>query len=192
MEYILFKAGQIDGYVDYVFKKKMKVGVSEVVSVVISKNYPQAKLIKEIQTFMNQDSIQRKVIKISPTILVILQEATSGTFEIKPRFLSPEQPVNLNDTSYTEFSWDVTPLKEGEYKLTFHVNLQIESSPKPIYAKSFDGVILVKSDKSIFSRILSWVELHWTIIAYIVSGIFAILAWLYKEKIINIFRKTGT
>lgn len=182
-----FMAGRLEGYVDYNFRQQMRVGRAEVVSVVISRRYPAEKLAREIESFRDQDSIKRSVVKIAPMVVVVLQEATTGTFEIKPRFISPQQPIHLNDTSYTEFSWDVTPLKAGEYKLTFHVNLLIETSATPVYTKSFDGVIRVQSDQSLPGRILAWIELHWTIVAYVVSGIFAILGWLYKEKIIRLF-----
>jgi hypothetical protein len=184
-----FRAGKLDGQVDYNFSRQMKVGTSEVVSVVISKNYPREKVISEVQSFHHQDSIKRTVVKIAPMVVVVLQEANTGTFVIKPRFLSPQQPVFLNDSSYTEFSWDVTPLKEGEHKLTFHINLLIENNPAPVYSKSFDGVILVRSDRSVFGKFFLWIEDHWTIVAWVISGLFAIFGWLYKEKIIRFFGK---
>ena len=188
-QYVKFQAGQLPGFVDYVFKRKMKVGVSEVVSIVISKNCPQKKIITEVQTLQNQGQVNRNVITISPRIIVKLQEAATGTFDIKPRFISPDQPVQFNDTSYTKFDWDVTPIIEGDHKLTFQVNLVTNTSPTPIYCTSCDGVIQVQSDKTAFGKFIFWIEQHWNIFAYIVSGIFAILAWLYKEKIITLFRK---
>jgi len=33
------------------------------------------------------------------------------------------------------------------------------------------------------------VKANWTYITYIIGGIFAIFGWLYKEKIIKIFKK---
>ena len=139
-------------------------------------------LIKIIDGFKNKSLIDT-LITITSKMRAVLVDPT-GSFKVK-RISDSIQNTTLSNL--IRWQWQVTPLVEGEKYLTINVDIYIDNIPQSI--NIYDGKTYVYAIHTWYGDLWNWIAKYWTYITYVVGGIVAIFGWLYKEKIISIFKK---
>ena len=166
----------------YVIQDTMKIDQTYTIDLTLSKDMSQKQLIKIIDGFKNKSLIDT-LITITPKMRAVLVDPT-GSFKVK-RISDSIQNTTLSNL--IRWQWQVTPLVEGEKYLTINVDIYIDNISQSI--NIYDGKTYVYAIHTWYGDLWNWIAKYWTYITYVVGGIVAIFGWLYKEKIISIFKK---
>jgi hypothetical protein len=166
----------------YVIKDTMQLNNTYVVDVTLSKGFTKVQLINIIDGFRNKELIDT-IIKITPIMRARLLDPANN-FKIKP---ITDSIQNTTNSDLVRWQWQVVPLIEGYNYLTISVDIYIDDLPQNI--NIYNGKTYVYAYHTWHGDLWNWIEKYWTYITYVIGGICAIIAWLYKEKIINLFKK---
>lgn len=166
----------------YVIQDTMKMNQTYTIDLTLSKDMSKKQLIKIIDGFKNKSLIDT-LITITSKMRAVLVDPT-GSFKVK-RISDSIQNTTLSNL--IRWQWQVTPLVEGEKYLTINVDIYIDNIPQSI--NIYDGKTYVYAIHTWYGDLWNWIAKYWTYITYVVGGIVAIFGWLYKEKIISIFKK---
>jgi hypothetical protein len=146
----------------------------------------QKQLINIIDGFKNKSLIDT-LIPITNKMRARLLDPSGKKFTIKP---ITDSIQNTTLSNLIRWQWQIIPLVEGNNSLTISVDIYIDNIPQSI--NIYDGKTYVYAIHTWYGDLWNWIKTNWTYITYIVSGICAIFAWLYKEKIISIFKKKSS
>jgi len=116
---------------------------------------------------------------------------------MRARLLDPgksfqQEPItaeiqNTTGKDLVRWQWQVIPLKEGNISLTISVDNYIDGVPQNV--NIYNGKTYVYAIHTWYGDLWNWISTYWDKITYVLGGILMIFAWLYKEKIINVFKK---
>lgn len=175
------------GEINHVIKDTMNYGISDTVEITISYNCPKNIIVDSVQTFRRYLRSQRNIvtqpIKVTPEMRARLIDPTGNSFKIIP-ITDTVQIIEMKDSTFTLWQWRVTPIKAGNQNLVLSVDMIVGNSKKSL--KIYQDKIYIHI--GYWTKIWNFIKLNWTYITYVIGGIFAILGWLYKEKIIKIFK----
>jgi hypothetical protein len=172
------------GEITHLIKDTMNYGVTDTVEVTISYNCPKVIIQNEVATFRSHAlSITSQPVKITPEMRARLIDPTGNSFRIVP-ITDTVQMVEMTDSTYTLWQWMVTPIKAGDQSLVLSVDMIVDNNKKSL--KIYQDKIFVHI--GFWSKVWNFIQINWTYITYVVGGLLAILAFLYKEKIIKIFK----
>lgn len=166
------------GDINYVVQDTMIIGVVNEVNVTISKGVDIKTIIKDVKTF-TESNLHTDSIRISPIMRARLIDPSNGVnFIVTPKTNS-EQFLEVGD--YTRWTWDVTPLKKGNDKLSLVVDVMYGDKIKSYQV--YDGIIYVYSNETFFEKITKFIRNNWQFILsslLIPFGVF--LYTKYKKK----------
>lgn len=175
----------LTGRLNYLMSDTMEVGVTNVVSVSISRNMNKEMVISKVSTFKYINNVVTEVvdtiIRVTPEMIVRLQEiGTVGNFHIDT--VTPmKQAIELSDTTLTQWQWKVTPLKDGDKVLTITVDLVIDGVEKNL--NIYDGKIYVHMKNKIWVTIVNFFFDNWK---WLWTAIFIpLFVWLFKTYILK-------
>lgn len=172
------------GNVTHLIKDTMDYGVIDTVELVVSYNTPMVIILNDVGTFShNPLNVITQPIKVTPLMKARLVDP-SKSFLIDP-ITDSIQIVEMVDNTYTLWQWKVTPKKGGSTQLILNVDMIIGDNHKSL--EIFEDKVYVDIKKKDVFKI--WIEKNWHYITYVIGLIGAIIAWLYKEKIITYFKK---
>lgn len=173
------------GDITHVVNDTMIFGKPHPVDLVISYKTPIDIISQEVESFRrNPNNLNTQKIKITPLMKAKLIDPTKNSFQIIPITDSIQQ-VDMEEGTYTMWLWKVIPIRGGSNELVLNVDIIIGDNKKSL--KIYNDIIYVEI-KTI-DKITGWIERNWKYVTYIISTIGIIIAWLYKEQLINIFRK---
>jgi hypothetical protein len=170
------------GLIAYSVPTQMEVGQEYSVKVRISKQNNRTVLLvgdREIPISDNLDSVKVESITVSPIMSASLVSSKKD-FEITP--LSTDIQ-NIEENGYTEWEWNVSPLKGGENKLKLNVKIRIKEDGNDYYKDItvFERKIKVKSN--IGSGIKDFIFNNWEwFMGVIFIPLFQWLWLLWKRK----------
>ena len=170
------------GLIAYSVPTQMEVGQEYSVKVRISKQNNRTVLLvgdREIPISDNLDSVKVESITVSPIMSASLVSSKKD-FEITP--LSTDIQ-NIEENGYTEWEWNVSPLKGGENKLKLNVKIRIKEDGNDYYKDItvFERKIKVKSNLG--SGIKDFVFNNWEwFMGAIFIPLFQWLWLLWKRK----------
>ena len=179
----------ITGRLNYVMDDTMEVGITNTVSVSISRNMTKKMVVSKVSTFRRNNNVASEIIdtiiRVTPKMQVKLQEiGTVGNFHIDT--ITPMiQEVELNDTTLTLWQWEVTPLKDGNKVLTISVDLFINDVQKNL--NIYNGHIYVHMKNKFWVIIGNFITSYWQWLC--TAAVFPLLVWLFTTYILPIFRK---
>ena len=179
----------LKGRLNYLMADTMEVGVTNVVSVTISRNMSKNMVLvqKVFTSKINKNvasEIVDTIIRITPEMVVKLQEiGTVGNFHIDT--ITPsKQLIELNTSDLTLWQWRVTPLKDGNKELTITVDLYIDGVEKNL--NIYDGKIYVHMKNKFWITIQNFFvdnwEWLWTVI------FIPLFIWLFNTYILPKFK----
>ena len=148
----------ITGQIIYAINDTMLVGRTDKVNMAISSEIDRKKIISEVKTFNEQNTIIENI-RISPIMRAKLIDPTGINFKIVP--ISEEEQF-LEDSDYTLWTWNVTPITKGNNKLLLSIDIIVKDKSKSI--KVYDGTIYVYSDDTIFDKIIDFISNYWEFI----------------------------
>lgn len=173
------------GDITHIIEDTMKFGITDTVELAISYNTPVNFIIQRVGTFSHthNDNLTTQKIKITPVMEAKLIDPTNSSFEIIP-ITDQTQIIEFEDSTYTLWQWRVTPLNGGAKNLILNVNMIVGEHTKSI--KIYEDKIYVHITN--VDRFWLWIKLNWTYLTYAIGLITALLGFLYKEKILHIFK----
>jgi hypothetical protein len=121
------------------------------------------------------DIVSVESISVSPVMSASLL-SDKGTFQVDT--LST-QYQNISERGYTEWEWNIVPLKGGHNLLKLNVKIRIKEDNKSYYKDIvvFDRKIKVKSN--IKFSIITWISVHWEWLFGVI--LIPLIKWLYDE-----------
>lgn len=173
------------GDIKHLIKDTMSYGKVDTVELVISYNASDVIIFENVRTFKNsQSNVKTQKIKITPVMKAKLIDPTKNSFKIIP-ITDSIQIVESYDNTYTLWQWRVIPLRGGNTELIMNVDMIVGDYKKSL--KIYNDKIYVYINP--LKKIENWFITNWKYITYILGLIGSIIAWLYKENIVNIFKK---
>jgi hypothetical protein len=167
----------------YVINDTMLIGKPYTVDLTLSRNISNSELINIIDGFKNKQLIDTSI-NITPIMRARLLDASQTNFKITPM---TDDIQNTTGNKLIRWQWQVVPLVEGENFLTISVDNYVDNRAQSV--NIYNGKTYVYAIHTWYGDLWLWIKTNWTYITYVVGGIFAILAFLYKENIISIFKK---
>lgn len=167
----------------YVLSDTMMVGKTYTVDLTLSKNMSNQQIIHIIDGFKNKSLIDT-LINITPLMRARLLDPSGKNFTITP---ITEEKQNTTQSDLIRWQWQVIPIVEGNNSLTISVDNFISDQPQSV--NIYNGKTYVFAIHTWYGDLWNWIKTNWAYITYVIGGLFAIFAWLYKEKIISIFKK---
>lgn len=184
-ENLIEKQSKYIGDITHLINDTMEYGKPYPVDLVISYKTPIDIISNEVQSFRkNLNNLSTQKIIITPIMKAKLVDPTKNSFKIIPITDSIQQ-VDMEDETYTMWQWKVVPIKGGNNELVLNVDMIVGDNKKSL--KIYNDIIFVKV-KTI-DKLSGWIEKNWKYITYIISTIGIIIAWLYKEQIIILFKR---
>lgn len=173
------------GDIIHLIEDTMFYGITDTIELTVSYNTPVNFIIERVGTFHNtrRDNIIIQKIRITPVMEAKLIDPTNGNFQIIP-ITDQTQIIEYEDDTYTLWQWRVTPLTGGMKNLVLNVNMIVGDHTKSI--KIYEDKIYVHITRA--DKFWIWIKLNWTYLTYAIGLITAILGFLYKEKILHIFK----
>jgi hypothetical protein len=171
------------GNLTYVIKDTMEIDKTYTVDLSLSKDMNQEQIISIIDGFKNKQLIDT-LINITPIMRARLLDPTGKNFTIT---VITDEIQNTTNVNLVRWQWQIVPLVEGDNYLTISVDNYVDNKPQSV--NIYNGKTYVFAIHTWYGDLWNWIAKYWTYITYVVGGIFAILAWLYKERIIKIFKK---
>jgi hypothetical protein len=180
-------ANNIKGRVRYKIDTTMQVNSTYNVNLTISKNLPMDSIVKLFPEFKS-GNIADVMISIGARMKCKLIDPNRGNFRIS-NSTDSVQPVSIEDMSYTQWQWQVTPLKPGKNALTLNIDVYIGEDKKSV--KVFNGIINVTvPPQPWYTAFFSFISREWDkIISFISVIVIPLLGWVNREKIFKFFRK---
>jgi hypothetical protein len=173
-----------EGTIAYSVPDEMTVGEKYKITVRISKEkgkeIKKTLILGEREIPISDETIESTAtidnIRVSRTMTVKLL-SEDGAFEISP--MSTDKQV-LEDESYTEWSWVVSPLESGTNYLKMIITIKVESGDDTSYKDIvvFDKNIKVKSNVSL--GVKSWISEYWQWL--MTTIIIPLVVFFYKKK----------
>ena len=166
----------------YVIRDTMLVGETYTIDLTLSKDLSEQLLVRIIDGFRGKNLIDT-LITITPVMRArLLDPAKSFT----------QEPITSEIQSTTgkdlvRWQWQVIPQKEGDISLSISVDNYVDGVPQNV--NIYNGKTYVYAIHTWNGDLWNWISTYWDKITYVLGGILTIFAWLYKEKIINIFKK---
>lgn len=160
-----------EGRIVYKIPDKMKIRSTYKVLVRISKSKTVLSIYDSLSgdvrtsTLPVTESMEVKLIDISPS--------DKKSFEIT-QDNNAEQIIEEGDT-YTEWSWDVTPVRVGNSKLKIIISVIRDKGKKDIVYED-----TVEVEKDILVQILFFLEKYWQVL--MTSMAIPFLVWIYKSR----------
>lgn len=167
----------------YVINDTMMVGETYNVDLTLSKKITNNQLANIIDGFKDKPLIDTMII-ITDIMRARLIDPTGKNFTVTQ---ITEEIQNTTISDLIRWQWQVVPLIEGDNSLTISVDIYLEDSPQSV--NIYNGKTHVYAIHTFWEDFGNWIEKNWSYITYIVGLIGAIIAWLYKEKIINFFKR---
>lgn len=164
------------GLIAYSVPLEMKVGEEYIVKVRITKQKDKTILIigdNQIPISNDITNVRVESIRVSSVMSASLY-GKKGDFEIES---TSTEFQNIEDFSYTEWSWLVTPLKGGQNNLKLNIKIRIQDNGQDFYKDItvFEKKVKVKSN--ITSSFFDFVKQNWE---WFMSVIFIpLIRWLF-------------
>lgn len=172
--------GLIKGLIAYSVPKEMTVGYDHTIKVRISKEKDVTKIIVGDRGIViadtNTSSVFVETIRVEPVMSAELM-AEKNAFDVDTLSTNIQ---NIDDYGYTEWAWNVKPLKAGENYLRLIVRVRTNTSQGYFYKDItvFDKNIKVKSN--IVFSITRWISEYWQWL--ITSIISPLIVWWYNNR----------
>jgi hypothetical protein len=168
-----------EGLIAYKVPKDMVVGNSYLVKIRITKENNKTMLIVGDRTIPIGDEhnsvVSVDTINVSPIMSANLI-VSKNSFRIDT--LSTEYQ-NISKRGYTEWAWNIIPLKGGNNLLKLNVKIRVKEDGESYYKDIvvFDKKIKVKSN--IKFSIITWISEHWEWFFGVI--LIPLIKWLYDE-----------
>lgn len=168
-----------EGLIAYKVPKDMIVGNSYLVKIRITKENNKTMLVvgdRKIPIADDNNSVVSvETINVSPIMSANLI-VSKNSFRIDT--LSTEYQ-NISKRGYTEWTWNIIPLKGGNNLLKLNVKIRIKEDGESYYKDIvvFDKKIKVKSN--IKFSIITWISEYWQWL--LVTILIPLIKWLYDE-----------
>lgn len=168
-----------EGLIAYKIPSDMVVGLNYSVKIRITKENDKTMLVvgdRKIPISDDKtDLVSVESISVSPIMSASLL-SDKGTFQVDT--LST-QYQNISEKGYTEWEWNIVPLKGGDDLLKLNVKIRIKEGDKDYYKDIvvFDKKIKVKSN--IKFSIITWISEYWEY--FIGTILIPLIKWLYDE-----------
>ena len=144
------------GDINYVVQDTMIIGVINEVNMTISKGVDIKTIIKDVKTF-TESNLHTDSVRIAPVMRARLVDPSNGiNFIVTPK-TNAEQFLEIGD--YTRWTWDVTPLKKGNDKLSLVVDVMYGDKVKSYQV--YDGIIYVYSNETFFQKFTKFLSNNW-------------------------------
>lgn len=150
-----------NGLIAYKVPKEMQVGHSYLIKIRITRENNTTLLIvgdRKIPIADENNSVVNiESISISPIMSATLY-TTKGSFKVDT--LSTEYQ-NISEKGYTEWGWNIVPLKGGNNLLKLNVKIRVKEDGETYFKDItvFDKKILIKSN--IKFSIITWISTYW-------------------------------
>lgn len=166
----------------YVIKDTMMKGKTYTVDLTLSTNMSNEQIVNIIDGFKNKELIDTMI-----TITQIMRARLldpSKNFEVTS---ITDEVQNTSGNKLVRWQWQVVPINEGEISLTISVDNYINDKPQSV--NIYNGKTYVYAIHTWYGDLWNWISKYWIYLTWTITGICAILAFLLKEKIINLFRR---
>jgi len=176
------------GEINHIIKDTMKYDIADTVEMTISYNCPKEIIVDEVKTFKKfkskKKSVKTQIIKITPEMRARLIDPSGESFIIIP-ITDTVQIVEMKDSTYTLWQWRVRPIKYGDQQLVLNVDMIIGDHKKSIHIYQDTVHIYI----SFWTRLGIFIQTYWDYLTFIITGIFALIGWIWQKQILNFFRK---
>jgi hypothetical protein len=167
-----------EGLIAYSVPKIMTVGNSYLIKIRITKEKNKTMLVvgdRNIPIADENSNISVESINVSPIMSANLSVSES-TFKVDK--LSTEYQ-NITLKGYTEWSWNIIPIKGGDNLLKLSVKIRIKENGESYYKDIvvFDKKVNIKSN--IKFNIITWFSENWQWLFVVIF--IPIIKWLYEE-----------
>ena len=169
-----------DGLIAYKVPKDMIVGNSYLIKIRISKENNKTMLVVGDRKIPIADDTDNSVVEVEQINVSPIMSAnlivSKNSFRIDT--LSTEYQ-NISKRGYTEWAWNIIPLKGGNNLLKLNVKIRIKEDGESYYKDIvvFDKKIKVKSN--IKFSIITWISEHWE--WFLGAILIPLIKWLYDE-----------
>jgi hypothetical protein len=163
------------GIVTYKMSDTMYVGESSTINLAISAKDIQDKIVKEIETFEN-NNVTSDIIRIGNIMKVELIDGSNKHFDIV-NITNSKQHVEQFD--YTRWEWEVTPLLKGKHSLKLAVYVVFDDGSNKV-EKVYKNFINVYSKESIFQTVGKFLKANWEF--FMGSVIIPMFVFFYMRK----------
>lgn len=169
-----------EGLIAYKVPKDMVVGDSYLVKIRITKENNKTMLVVGDRKIPIVDDVDNSVVSVETINVSPIMSAnlivTKNSFRIDT--LSTEYQ-NISNKGYTEWAWNIIPLKGGNNLLKLNVKIRVKEDGESYYKDIvvFDKKIKVKSN--IKFSIITWISEHWEWFFGVI--LIPLIKWLYDE-----------
>lgn len=169
-----------EGLIAYKVPKYMTVGNSYLVKIRITKESNKTMLIVGDRKIPIADDVNNSVVEVEDINVSPIMSAnlivSKNSFRIDT--LSTEYQ-NISKRGYTEWAWNIIPLKGGNNLLKLNVKIRIKEDGESYYKDIvvFDKKINIKSN--IKFSIITWISEYWQWL--LVTILIPLIKWLYDE-----------
>jgi hypothetical protein len=169
-----------EGLIAYKVPKDMVVGSSYLVKIRITKENNKTMLVVGDRKIPIADDIDNSVVEVEDINVSPIMSANLivGKNSFRIDTLSTEYQ-NISKRGYTEWSWNIIPLKGGDNLLKLNVKIRVKEDGESYYKDIvvFDKKIKVKSN--IKFSIITWISEHWEYFIGVI--LIPLIKWLYDE-----------
>ena len=167
-----------EGLIAYSVPKIMTVGNNYLIKIRITKEKNKTILVvgdRNIPIADENSNISVESINVSPIMSANLL-VSENTFKVDK--LSTEYQ-NITQKGYTEWSWNIIPIKDGNNLLKLSVKIRIKENGESYYKDIvvFDKKVNIKSN--IKFSIVTWFSENWQWLFGVI--LIPIIKWLYEE-----------
>ena len=179
-EVIIQEPQYSDGLIAYKVPKDMIVGNSYLVKIRITKENNKTMLVVGDRKIPIVDDVDNSVVSVETINVSPIMSAnlivSKNSFRIDT--LSTEYQ-NISKRGYTEWAWNIIPLKGGDNLLKLNVKIRIKEDGEVYYKDIvvFDKRINIKSN--IKFSIITWISEYWQWL--LVTILIPLIKWLYDE-----------
>ena len=176
------------GEIHHIIKDTMFYDVTDTVEMTISYNCPKEIIVDEVKTFkkykVKGNNIKKQSIKITPEMRARLIDPSGNSFIIIP-VTDTVQIVEMKDSTYTLWQWRVTPIRYGDQYLVLSVDMIIGDHKKSIHIYQDRIHVYI----SFWARTWIFIETYWDYITFALTGLFALISWIWQKEILAFFKK---
>jgi len=169
-----------EGLIAYKVPKEMTVGNSYLVKIRITKENNKTMLVVGDRKIPIADDVDNSVVEVEDINVSPIMSAnlivSKNSFRIDT--LSTEYQ-NISKRGYTEWAWNIVPLKGGNNLLKLNVKIRIKEDGETYYKDIvvFDKKINIKSN--IKFSIITWISEYWQWL--FATILIPLIKWLYDE-----------
>lgn len=169
-----------EGLIAYKVPKDMTVGNSYLVKIRITKENNKTMLVVGDRKIPIADDVDNSVVQVEQINVSPIMSANLivGKNNFRIDTLSTEYQ-NISKKGYTEWAWNIVPLKGGNNLLKLNVKIRIKEDGESYYKDIvvFDKKINIKSN--IKFSIITWISEYWQWL--LVTILIPLIKWLYDE-----------